>query len=1186
MYLKSIEMHGFKSFSQKIELDFHNGITGIVGPNGSGKSNIADAVRWVLGEQKTKQLRSTSMQDVIFSGTETRKPQSYAYVALTLDNSDRKLAMDFDEVTVARRVYRSGESEYILNGVTCRLRDVQELFYDTGIGKEGYSIIGQGQIDAILNGKPEDRRELFDEAAGIVKYKRRRTAAQKKLDSEEASLVRVNDILSELERQVGPLKKQSEDARTYLKKREELRTLEINSFLNEMNRLKKESGEIADKMDIASRQKEDASLRYTQANETFRSAFNAMNRLDGESEQLRERLNQTELKEQAARSQILILEEQIRTIESNSTHYESRKQDLEERLQGQVRQRDAYLDEKEALDQELRKVCHEGDVTGSFTEEIRTEISFCEGQIEKNRGRILELLNERADLQAALERCVTMKEQTDIHRASLNSALLNDQTDTAQITSRLKEAEERWKDVSDGVKALEDRSAGIDKKRQEWREKLATARQKRDELSSRYHQAVSRRDSLRNIAERYDGYGNSIRKVMEQKGSRPGIHGVVADLIHVSSEYEIAIETALGGAIQNIVTDDEETAKQMIAFLKMNHFGRATFLPLTAVKAPKNVPSGDVLKEPGIIGLADSLVEADPKYRGIVASLLGRTVVADNIDHAIAVSRKYRQSVRIVTCGGELLQQGGAMTGGAFRNNSNLLGRGREIEDLEKQIQAISQEQKELNSRLEDMETANELLKEEQSELGEQIREAYLKENTARMQLEQVRRDKEQMEAARTDLLREIEEDEARLESIAEEQRQCQEAMAGSEAEEARLGRENERISGKLEDLGRSLSDSETELSANALAQAGIRQKLEFCNENLQRVARELKQLSDESEALTASFGSSEEEIADRRNQIEDQKILIDSCKEDKAAIEAGLAQAARERESQTEIYHSMEQQREDLNAEINETEKELIRLQVQMDKCKETLDEQHTYMWEEYEITYHNAMEYASDELRERKDLKKEITRLRGEIRALGNVNVSAIDEYREVSERYNFMNGQRNDIEEAKNVLIGVIADLNEGMQKQFREKFAEIREEFDKVFKELFGGGKGTLELTEDEDVLESGVRIIAQPPGKKLQNMMQMSGGEKALTAICLLFAIQNLKPSPFWLLDEIEASQDDSNVTRFAKYLHKLTKNTQFIVITHRRGTMIAADRLYGITMQEKGISTLVSVNLIEDKLDA
>ena len=1185
MYLKSIEVQGFKSFANKIVFDFHNGITGIVGPNGSGKSNVADAVRWVLGEQSAKQLRGASMQDVIFSGTENRKPLSYAYVAITMDNSDHQLAIDFEEVTVSRRVYRSGESEYLINGSPCRLKDVAELFYDTGIGKEGYSIIGQGQIERILNGKPEERRELFDEAAGIVKYKKRKASAQKKLENERENLVRVNDILSELERQVGPLEKQAEKARIYLKKKEELKTFDVNMFLLEMERIENQMREITDKYGIADREYREAKESYGQIKAEYEQLEQGMAEEDEQIRNVREQMSESASAKSRLENQIEILNEQIRSANQTDEHLQSRLDAIDREKAERVLSGKSYEEEKAGLDEQLAAVEEKKKTAEEYASFLQAEMEKCSRQIEKGKNEMIDLLNHKASIKARQQRFDTMEEQVNIRRAQLNQRLLTRKTQEEDLESVLEQCQKELDAVNGKISGLKADEAGMEEKSRIWRKKASEVSRELEEAVTKYHKEQSRLESLKNIAERYDGYGNSIRKVMEQKTKEKGLLGVVSDLIQVEKKYETAIETALGGNIQNIVTEDEDTAKKMISFLKENRLGRATFLPLTSVDGRGKFKNEDVLNEPGVIGLADKLVKTETKYEGVTAYLLGRVIVTEHIDDAAALARKYHYSLHIVTLDGEYLSPGGSMTGGAFRNSNHLLARNREMEELETAIAGLGRIIEEKRERFEEIRTAQSLLADDMEAKKAELQQQYILQNTAKMNAERAAEQKNESESVYAGLKAEHQELEKQLSEITENKVKISEEIEQVKKRELEIGEESKKYEAVLDEHSQKEAEAAKTVSEISLEFAGVRQRAEFVLENMTRIESEIERYEKERETVLSEAELAKADAEKKRRDIEEIRQTILNSADYQKEQEQMLKEHLRRREEMAVSYKGFFQKQEDISKKISDMDKEIFRLNSQREKLEEAGEYQSNYMWEEYELTLHAAMELKKDTFDNLTELKKQIVSVKDEIRKLGDVNVNAIEDYKEVSERYGFLKGQHDDLVEAEKTLVGIIEDLDTGMRRQFMEKFAEIRREFDKVFKELFGGGKGTLELVEEEDILECGIRIIAQPPGKKLQNMMQMSGGEKSLTAISLLFAIQNLKPSPFCLLDEIEAALDDSNVGRFAKYLHKLTKNTQFIVITHRRGTMAAADRLYGITMQEKGVSTLVSVNLVEDDFD-
>lgn len=1185
MYLKSIEIHGFKSFANKIVFQFHNGITGIVGPNGSGKSNVADAVRWVLGEQRIKQLRGASMQDVIFSGTETRKPLSYAYVAITLDNSDHQLAIDYDEVTVARRIYRSGESEYLINGTPCRLKDVNELFYDTGIGKEGYSIIGQGQIDKILSGKPEERRELFDEAAGIVKFKRRKAAAQTKLENEKQNLVRVNDILSELEKQVGPLEKQSEVAKVYLRKKEELKSLDINVFLLENKRLREQLASAEEKYNLASTELGETGEKYEGIKEEYERIQQEIESLDVAIEAAREQLTDTGLMRGKLEGEINVLKEQINSAHGSENHLNNRKAALEEEIAGKEQEKQDILTDKKDTDTQVQEIAEAAAKAKADLEAIQNKITELNNHIEAGKNTIIGELNQRATIKSKMGRFDTMMEQINIRKAELNSRLLRAKSDEAAREETVKKLEETFETVTEELRQMTEQEAASELELGNIRENLTGLDAKLRETQTRFHQEQSKLEALTNITERYDGYGGSVKKVMEQKEKEKGIIGVVADIIQVEAKYETAIETALGGNIQNIVTDNEETAKHMIGFLKQNRLGRATFLPLTSITKPQEFKNPEALKEKGVIGMADELVGTEEEYRNVAKAMLGRIVVVDNVDNAVKIARKFDYGIRMVTLEGELLVPGGAISGGAFKNNSNLLGRRREMDELEKKVKKLSEDIKTYNQKIEDTKSKRNKLRMDLEALKTEMQRKSIEQNTARLNISQARERMEEEAESAQSLKLEEQEIETKIFEIRSGKESITQELAASEelektTQEQILGFQKELESCRLEESEASAHAGEWEVKVEKMRQA-----LDYKQANVDRIGGELERAQAELKEILEALTENAQEVERKKNNILEIEKTIAASHENQDASRKKLDEDLAKKEELSAKQKDFFRSREEMSERMNALDKEVYRLGEQKKKLEDGIEGQINYMWDEYEITLSDAAGLRNEEMNDLPAMKREISGLKDEMRKLGNVNVNAIEDYKNLMERYTFMKTQHDDLVEAEKTLEGIIEELDTAMRKQFTEKFAEISREFDKVFKELFGGGKGTLELMEDEDILEAGIRIIAQPPGKKLQNMMQLSGGEKALSAISLLFAIQNLKPSPFCLLDEIEAALDDSNVGRFAKYLHKLTKNTQFIVITHRRGTMEQVDRLYGITMQEKGVSTLVSVNLIDKDLD-
>jgi len=1186
MYLKSIEVQGFKSFAHKMLFEFQEGITGIVGPNGSGKSNVADAVRWVLGEQSAKQLRGGNMQDVIFAGTELRKPQSFASVAITLDNSDHKLDIDYEEVKVTRRLYRSGESEYLINENPVRLKDINELFYDTGIGKEGYSIIGQGQIEKILSSKPEERRELFDEAAGVVKFKRRKATAVKKLEEEQQNLLRVNDILRELTSQLEPLRKQSDAAKIYLDKKQNLKELDINMFLIEMEHIEGQLSDITEKAGIAQGDMDETSKKFEQTKAEYEKLEHDMEEIDRLSSEIHEDTAAKAMSIQQMTGQIELLNEQINTVHANDEHYKNRRAAIAEETAKRQEEKNRHREEQEQLDAEIASISEEQKTESGKLTAFEKEIDELSTQIEKTKSELIELLNSRATVKGRMQRYDAMLEQIDIRKAEITSRTLALKTEESKADTLIRDTKKEMESIGSEIEGLEKNEKEDEEKIASYQAEIAEGNKQMDIGQTAYHREASKLESLKTLMEHYDGYGNGIRRVMEEKPNEPGIKGVVAELLKVEKKYELAIETALGSKSKNIVTDNETTAKKMIEFLKVNKLGRATFLPLTNLEEVKKFEQPDVLSEEGVLGLASSLVDTEKGFEVLKGYLLGRTVVVDHIDHALRIGNKYRHGLYMVTLQGELFTPGGSITGGAFKNSSTLLGRKRDIDELTVNVDRLKQEMDEMQKSIDGKRASRNALRDEVVELQAKLQDARIRQNTAQLKIRQA---EDSLQASRTGAIsldKENEEIAGQISEVRSSSASIQKEIQASEEKEKELNETASALQAKEDELQRQKDKQSFLLEGVHVKYAGLTQQSGFLSSNLERLEREMASLAAEDEGLTASMDSGIREADEKRAKIEEVRKAIDEAKQDSEENVKKEQEYISRKQELSESHKGFFSQRDQLSERLAQLDKECFRLNTQKEHLEESRDAQTSYMWEEYEITPNQAKGMRNPEYTDRSSLKKEVNRLKEEIRQLGDVNVNAIEDYKALVDRHTFLSTQHDDLVKSEETLQNIIEELDKGMRRQFNEKFADINTEFNKVFKELFGGGTGRLELEPDVDVLEAGVNIISQPPGKKLQNMMQLSGGEKSLTAIALLFAIQNLKPSPFCLLDEIEAALDDPNVTRFAEYLHKLTKNTQFIIITHRRGTMAAADRLYGITMQEKGVSALVSVSLIEDKLDA
>ena len=1184
MYLKRIEIQGFKSFANKIVFDFHNGITGIVGPNGSGKSNVSDAVRWVLGEQSAKQLRGGNMQDVIFAGTELRKPLGFAYVAITLDNSDHKLDIDFKEVTVSRRLFRSGESEYLINGSACRLKDISELFFDTGIGKDGYSIIGQGQVDKILNGRPEERRELFDEAAGITKFKRRKGLALKKLESERESLVRVNDILSELEKQVGPLEKQAKVAKEFLNLREELKIFDVNSYIMEYDGITQNLNEYKKREKLLSDDLADARNLLEKSKTDYEDITTELKRLDEELDDVRNLIGNNGTRLQEINSHIEILKEQINSENKNNENLSSRGENIDSDIEKKQKELEALKEEKVSLTNLLKEANERENALLRELEDIDKKIDELAQRLDTLRLSSKEFNSRNADLRAKKERYKGILEQVRLRKSQMTQRLLESKTGQNTIELKIDEENKNLNSVNESLHSAENTKDELESKKADVHSEIIRFSKVASELQMKYQSESAKLTSLKDLAEKYDGYGIAIKKIMETRDRIGGIHGVVADIVRASKKYEVAIETALGGRIQNVVIDSENTAKVLIDYLKKNRFGRATFLPLSAMRN-NTFSNTEFLKEKGVVGIASELVEYDSVYKNLIGSLLGRIVVIDNIDNAITFEKKFRYEYRVVTLDGDSLSPGGSISGGAFKNSTNLLSKKREIEEAQASVSVLLKNYNEANDKLE--------------AFNSQRNDIEIKLDENRKVIQDLIIEKNNISNRRSGLIEKLEELKASSVSVQTDFDNIDKELAEIEIETKRLDAKLSNVGEDFGKLGKDISDIEIDikeqrnarellvekLNASKLEKANISQRLEFIDENVNRTGEDVKALLDEKSGLKTRAEDIVRNINEKNKIIENEHISKNELAKKIEKLKQREEELILLKETKSKSQNKIFDNRDIYSERVSLLDRDIYRLKGQIEKSEERMSERTNYMWNEYELTYNSSLELKTDTHMSLNDIRANIATLKSKIKALGNVNINAISDYNEISGRYELMKKQHTDILEAEATLINIIDELDVAMKKQFAEKFEEIAKEFNEVFKELFGGGSGKLVLEESSDMLEAGITIISQPPGKKLQNMMQLSGGEKALTAIALLFAIQNLKPSPFALLDEIEAALDDSNVDRFAKYLHKLTDHTQFIVITHRRGTMVSADRLYGITMQEKGVSALVSVNLIENELD-
>ncbi len=1188
MYLKSIEVQGFKSFAQRIKFEFHNGITGIVGPNGSGKSNVADAVRWVFGEQSAKQLRSSNMQDVIFAGTQIRKPQSFAEVSITLSNEDRTLQMDSDEVTVTRKVYRMGESEYRLNGNLCRLKDINELFYDTGIGKEGYSIIGQGQVDKILSAKPEERRELFDEACGIVKFKKRKNEAQKKLENERQSMVRLTDILGELERQVGPLKKQSETAKEYLKLREELKNYDINAFLIDSKSYQNTLIKVAESLGIANAELEKNQAAAESLKQEYKDVESEIEDLEAKLEDVRSKLSEREAERAECESELKLAEEKIRSENAAIDRYETRIREIDAERENRETMIGDAKEEETSLLALLKDLAGEEEKLAQQIAEKETEISLYEKSIEESTGEVIGLLHQKTEVTSDLAELETLLSQNKLRLGEYETkqeALLQRK---AELDAEMADLQKTCETLMDALEKLNAEYTEAEDALTEAEKNYRDADYTLSELKQKVQIDSGRLESVKSMQERYEGFQPAVRSVMEAKKRISGIEGTVADLVSVQEKYRTLIETALGGNYQNVIVDTEETAKKLVTYLKENRFGRATFLPLDAIRPSGGIQDPKILNETGVIGTADKLVGTDKRYLPAVRYLLERFLAVDTMENALQIARKYRYTVRIVTLGGEFLNVGGSITGGSFKSSVSILGRNDEIVKLENEIAESRRMIDTLERNLNRFRQVKETASFDCEDLEEEIKEKTLSLAESKAKYDSLKREYQLLEAE----LRDTEERSAEVRLSSAEAEGKRDAIVKTKEKIEKISSDSSDSADETKALLKAAEGEHSELEAGAEAlrmkQSNAEQRLTFLSESKTTRETEKEKLAEERRTLTEEIEEAKANIEGHKETIEDYRLRIEEAKGSDTGLRSTLAILTGERESLSKSQKRFFDERDRLSETINDLNREIVRLEANQEKTEEKLASLTEYLWTEYELLPSEAEVYANGMFEDEKpsEIRRHANELKTAIRNLGPVNVNSIEEYKEVSERYEFLSGQYEDLKKAEESLVGIINDLDNGMRKQFLSEFDAIQKEFNVVFQDLFGGGTGTIRLNPDADVIDSDISIISEPPGKKLQNMMQLSGGEKALTAIALIFAIQNLKPSPFCLLDEIEAALDDTNVVRFTNYLKKLSERTQYIVITHRRGTMVATDRLYGITMQEKGVSTLVSVNLVEQDLDA
>ena len=1180
MYLKRLELQGFKSFADKTILELRPGITTVIGPNGSGKSNISDAIRWVLGEQSMKSLRGTKSLDIIFAGTQNRKSLGFAEASLVFDNSDGALPIEFTEVTVTRKIYRSGETGYYINKTPCRLKDVLELFMDTGIGKDGYSIIGQGKIDEILSNKSEDRRHIFEEAAGIVKYRSRKEEAEKKLEHTKLNLLRINDIISEIEGNLGPLQTQSEKAKKYLNLREELKNIEVGLFVYNIEKYKENLQQIVQDIDVMQSQCNDEEGKLERVKilkEELKSSIDEiteqienMSNLGFESQKEIEQLN----------SNINVAKTRITNNNENSVRFKDEIQEQNEKIQElkqELEQKEAKKDNlkqnKEKFEKELNEKQEE---LAKITEKLSAKELEIEGYkqtVEQNTDKKYELQSEINAQEINFQNYEKRQNQIKQEIQTTISELDNTRMNKEEISKGFYESENK---KNKAQKSLEE----VAKQKQEANQKIKSFESNINILSSDMRIKESRLKFLIETEKEKEGYIKSVKSLLKDceniKDLGKGMHGVLANIIEVPDELETAIEMCLGASLQNIVTDTEEDAKKLVEHLRKNNLGRASFLPIASVKGKKL----EKLKgnESGVIGIASDLVKFNKKYEQIILNLLGRTVIVDNMNTAIKVAKQNGYTFRIVTKDGDLINPSGAITGGSVAKKTvNILGRGKEIEKLEKEIKNIKAKIQKLEEEKEEYEQSIEGILELSANLEKELQEIDITYATEKQKMISIDENIQKLQ----NRLNKLKEEQKNLETLKQESIEQKEKI---QEETQKITNQNEELSKLIsefaelnkddqkyiDDLNFDITNLKISVSSFDESESSIQEIQERINQELNNAKASIENKNNQIEQIKVDNENLEKSIQETLNKIEEIKQKVNNSSSEIEKMKQERAQKSEKLSKQEDEITSKFKIIEDLKSQ-------LVKLDVKKTKVEEDINTIINKMWEEYELTPNNVEGYAKPE--NVALTQKRVNNIRTEIRDLGSVNVDSIEEYKNLKDRYDFMSEQRLDLENTMSKLRKVITDMTQIMKEQFREKFKIINKNFGEVFAELFGGGKASLNLEDEENILECGIEITVQPPGKKLQNMMLLSGGEKAFTAIALLFAILKINPAPFCVLDEIEAALDDVNVFRYADYLKKFTEHTQFLVITHRKGTMEAADTVYGVTMEESGISKLLSMKL-------
>lgn len=1179
MFFKSLELTGFKSFPDKIDLTFEKGITCVVGPNGSGKSNISDAIRWVMGEQSVKTLRGGKMEDVIFSGTQKRKPLGFCEVSLIVDNKDRGLNIDFDEVMVTRRIFRSGESEYYINKSACRLKDIQELFMDTGLGKDGYSLVGQGKIDSIISGKPSERRTFFEEACGISKYHHKKDEAERKLNHTNDNIIRINDIVAELETQLEPLKLQSEKAKKYLILRDELKELEVNVWLNNYYEFKSSLDKISDNFKNSQAELENTKKTLSDLDEKIEQLTMLSRDIQEENDRLVQENYNFEYNIKSYETQIEIAKNNIEYENQNIKRIQEEEKELKKKISDFDGNKKAFEEKTEALRKEKEQM--EGEAL-SYTEELNrilNDITSHNSELSKIKLELAEKNNKFLNIKAKKSAVISLAE-------SLNERILSSDKLAVEKKTRLTELEGSVKIINENLDALEIKEKELKEETEKIKEEYNLLKAENDRISGELSallenmaKAKNRIDMLVDMENNNSLSPKAVKELLSANLSGVTLYGTVASLIKTDSKYAQAIDTALGAAANNVVCENENDAKKSIEFLKKSKAGRVTFMPLMTVK-PQSEPKENLSGEKGFVGLASKLISCDAKYTAVAESLLNRTFVFENIDTAINASKKYKQSIRIVTLTGEIFSAGGSITGGEFKNKLGAMQRNSEIDELKKSYDGYKAQKEKLESTLSKSDDELDILIQKlhkNEEIAKNINsekiEAISKLRYEKELYDSINKDLENQENELKETKNKISESELSISRYNDEIIACQNEITKLEALISETDNTYNTILSSKDEINEKISSLRFKIAEKEKDLGYEQDKIRLIEEEKENFIAELERKSEQLSECEDKILDINDEIEFRTGQIAETN---ESISEYKKRIEENKLKKA---DTEKELSESQKSSKELREKFVLQSE-EHTRLEVKVNKINSDIEQTINNLWESYELTITTAEELKKD-IGPVSSATRKISDLKSKIKGLGNINIDAIEEYKNVNERYTFLINQRNDLTEAKTNLETIISDMIKMMKQIFSEQFALIAKSFNDTYIELFGGGRAELSLTEPENVLESGIEIEVQPPGKKLTTISLLSGGEKAFTAIALLFAIIKVKPTPFCMFDEIEAALDDNNVYRYADYLKKFKKDTQFIVITHRRGTMEAADTLYGVTMQEKGVSKLLSINIDE-----